>query len=540
MEMDEESSMAGEVEPSLAPARPSLPPESGAPRVARLARNAIANLLRLGASWLAVLLVPPVLVRSLTHSQYSTWMLVLQLTAYSTIFDGALQMSVSRFVARAFWAKNWDSLGETLSSITVLFTIASAVVLGGIVVLALVMGDFFHSIPAPLLGEAKMALVIVGGALALVFPGSALAGLSLGMEKNKINAIAGSVARLVGAGGTVWAAFHHQGLVRMAMWVALGTFLQPGIYFFWTVREGMWSFFRVRLVRLQRAREFMGFCSAALVSQVGTLLITGLDVPIVAAWDFAATGFYAIAAMVSSMLTVPYGAVLSTLIPMLSSRTTDESAESMGRVLFRTTRLSTALLLWIGVPLMIGMPLFLRLWVGADYAAHTLILGEILVAAQLVRMTVLPYCMIGFTAGEQKKMLVSPGVEAVVNVVLSVLLVRPMGATGVAVGTLIGAFVGIGLHFWNSMAYTRSMAFRKRDLLFHGILQPVAWALPVAAVCATLFQLSASTAPRLLLLAVCVAALAMIFWKAVLQPEDRAILRSASAHLFPLFSRAQG
>ncbi|MGB7190598.1 MAG: oligosaccharide flippase family protein [Acidobacteriaceae bacterium] len=532
--------MASEIETPPASARPPLPPESGAPRVARLAKNAFANLMRLGASWLVVLLVPPVLVRSLTHSEYSTWMLVLQLTAYSTIFDSSLQMSVSRFVARAFWAEDWELLGETMSSITLLFFITSAVVLGGIVVVALVMGRFFHSIPTPLLGEAKLALVIVGGALAIVFPASSMAGLSLGIEKNQVNAIAGSVSKLAGAAGTIWAAFHHQGLVRMAMWVALGFFLQPAIYLFATVRQGLWEFFSVRLVRVQRAWEFIGFCSAAMVSQVGTLLITGLDIPIVAAWDFSSTGYYAIAAMVGSMLTVPYGAVLSTLIPVLSSRTAGESPESMGRVLFRTTRLSMALLLWIAIPLMIGMPLFLRLWVGADYAMHTLVLGEILVAAQLVRLTLLPYGIIGFSAGEQKKMLVSPGVEAIVNVALSILLVRPMGATGVAVGTLIGAFVGIGLHFWNSMAYTRSMAFRKRDLLFQGILQPVAWALPVAAVCATLFPIAASTAPRLLLLAASVVALAVIFWKAVLQPEDRAILSMAGAHLFPLFSRAQG
>lgn len=508
--------------------------------MARLAKNAMANLMRLGASWLVILLVPPVLVRSLTHSEYATWMLVLQLTAYSTIFDSSLQMSVSRFVARAFWAEDWNLLGETISSITLLFLFASAVVLGGIVVLALVMGQFFHSIPPALMGEARLALLIVGGSLAIVFPASSMAGLSLGIERNQINAIAGSVSKVVGAAGTVWAAFHHQGLVRMALWMAVGILMQPAIYLFAIVRQGLWSFFSARLVRVKRAWEFSRFCSAALASQLGTLLVTGLDIPIVAAWDFSNTGYYAIAAMVASMLTVPYGAVLSTLVPVLSSRTAGESPESMARVLFRTTRLSVALLLWIAVPLMIGMPLFLRLWVGADYATHTLALGEILVGAQLVRLTLMPYCMIGFSAGEQSKMLIAPGVEAVVNVALSLLLVRSMGATGVALGTLIGTFVLIALHFWNSMAHTHSMAFRKRDLLLHGILPPVAWALPVAVACATLFLFTASTSLRLLLLGGCVAVLALIFWKAVLEPEDRSLFRSAGGHLFPLFSRAEG
>lgn len=521
-------------------AAPSLPPESGAPRVARLARNAIANLLRLGASWLVILLVPPVLVRSLTHSEYATWMLVLQIAAYSTIFDSALQMSVSRFVARAFWASDWDLLGETISSITLLFTLASTVVLGGIVVLALVMGHFFHSIPPALMYQAKWSLIIVGGAMAIVFPASSLAGLSLGIEKNQVNAIAGSASKLIGAAGAVWAALHHEGLVRMALWTSLGIFVQPAIFLLATIRQDLWSFFSPRLIRMKHAWEFGRFCSAALVAQVSGLFIAGLDLPIVAAWDFSNAGYYAIAIIVSNMLVVPYGAVFSTLIPIISSRSAAESPESMGRVALRTTRLSTALMLWIAIPLMIGMPLFLRLWVGKEYALNTLLLGEVLLAANLVRLTLMPYSMVGFSAGEQNKMLVSPGVEAAVNVAFSLLLVRSMGAAGVAVGTLIGSFFGVGLHFWNSMAHTRSMSFKKTELLFQGILQPLAWSLPVAIACAVLFFLAGSIGIKLLVLAAAVVALAFVFWKAVLKSEDRTMFRLASGHLLPFSRRAEG
>lgn len=519
---------------------PALPADSGAPRFARLARNAMANLLRLGASWLVILVVPPILVRYLTHPEYSTWMLVIEITAYSTIFNSSLQMSVSRFVARAFWAEDWKMLGEILSSITLLFTGAALIVLGLLALVALEMGRFFHSIPGGLLGEAKWALIIVGGSLAIVFPAISMAGLSLGIEKNKINAIAGAVSKVIGAAGTIFAALHHDGLVRMALWTSIGIFLQPLIFWIATVRQGLWTFFSARLIRMKRAWEFSRFCSAALASQIGNILITGLDVPIVAAWDFSNTGYYAIAAIVSNMLAVPYSAVLSTLIPLLSSRTASESPETMGRMLIRTMRIATALLLWIAVPLMIGMPLFLRLWVGKEYAAHTLILGEILTAAVLVRLSVMPYGMTGFSAGEQGKMLVSPGIEAVVNVTISIILVHRIGAVGVALGTLIGAFVGIALHFWNSMAYTKSMSFRKTEFLVRGMLAPLAWALPVAAVSATLFFIAASTGLRILVLAACAAALPLVFWKVIPGEEDRTLIRLAFGHLFPRLSRAEG
>ena len=57
-----------------------------------------------------------------------------------------------------------------------------------------------------LVGGELVGGALVGGALAVVFPASSLAGLSLGIEKNQINAIAGSASKLLGAAGTVWAA----------------------------------------------------------------------------------------------------------------------------------------------------------------------------------------------------------------------------------------------------------------------------------------------------------------------------------------------
>lgn len=519
-------------------------PEAGAQatprRIARLARNAVANLLRLGASWIILLIVPPILVRCLTHPEYATWMLVLQLTAYTTLFDGALQMSVSRFVARATFDHDFALLAETLSSITLLFVVAACLVLAAMAALALLMPHFFHAIPAALMQEARASLLIVGGALAIAFPASALAGLTLGMEQNHINAIAGGLSKLFAATGAIWAALHHQGLVRMALWTAVGILAQPVVYVIVIAHRRLWPLFSPALLRARRAWEFIRFCSASLASQLSLLFISGLDLPIVAAFDFKHAGFYAVAITAGNMAVVPYGAVLSTLVPMISSKTAAESPQRMGEILLRTTRLSTALLAWFTLPLMIGMPVLLRLWVGADYAAHTLVIGELLAAALLVRFTVHPYGLIGFTAGEQNRMLVSPAVESAVNLLLSLLLVRHLGAVGVAIGTLIGAFVGVALHFWNSMPRTRSMEFSRSKLLVNGILIPIGWALLVALPGAWILHNMTAIYGELLLLAAFAIALAIVFWKMVLHSEDRRLIHQAAGHFIPAFSHAQG
>jgi O-antigen/teichoic acid export membrane protein len=517
----------------LTPVSPAASTVHVAARLARLAKMAASNLARLGAAWLIVLVVPPLLVRLLDRPAYATWMLVLQLGAYATLLDGGLQLAVGRFVARAERRNDRAYLGEVISSAAALFTMVAAIVCVAMVILAGQLGHFFHSIPASILPEATKALLLIGGSLGLSFPFSALAGFYLGLEKNQVNAIAGSVSKLVGAAGTVWAAAHHQGLVVMALWTAVGTVVQPVVFLAMGMRMRIYLLLRARLVRMHTIVEFGRFCSAMIVSQLGMLLISGLDLPIVAAFDFHNLGYYALAATVSNVLIVPHSAILSTLIPMMSGMSLDERAERMGQLLVRTTRFATILLTLVTVPLMIGMPLLLRLWVGPEYARHTLLFGELLVAAQLIRMTLMPYAVMGFSAGEQGRMLISPTVESLVNLAGSLILAHRMGAVGVALGTLFGALVGVALHFWNSMPKTRSILFSRADLLWLGILRPVAWASGPAIFLACVLPLVHPAAVKILFLLATSLIMSILFWKRELQVEDRTAIRHLQLRLLP-------
>ena len=495
-------------------------------RLARLAGNSLANLARLGTGWIILLIVPPLLVRELDSASYAAWMLVLQIGAYATVFDGGLQLAIGRFVARAEHADEPAYLSKLLSSAGVLLSGVAVIVCVGVAMLSGHLESVFRSIPHAIAHQAAMALLIVGGALSVAIPSSVLAGLCLGLEKNHINAAASGGSKLAATAGTLWAAFHHQGLVTMALWTAAGTMVQPIIFVLASHRFGALTLLKIRHVSLDCIREFGAFGSATMASQFSMLLISGLDLPVVAAYDFGNAGYYALAITVCNMLVVPHGAVLSTMVPMLSSMSAVQEPESMGRALLRATRLATALLVLVATPLMAGLPVLLRLWVGADYARHILPLGELLIGAQFVRLTMMPYSLTGFSAGEQSRMLVSPAVESMVNLGCSLVLVRSMGAAGVAVGTLIGAVVGVVLHFAVSMAKTRSIAIGKWTLLRQGILQPIGWALAPTVSLALILPLVHVDAMKLALLAGTVVALAAVFWRWHLNADDRMAFES--------------
>ena len=262
------------------------------------------------------------------------------------------------------------------------------------------------------------------------------------------------------------------------------------------------------------------------------LLITGLDLPIVVAYDFSNASYYAVAVTISNMMVVPQGAILSTIVPMMSSMSVGRDwAERNGRVLLRTTRLATIMLALMTVPLIVGMQVILRVWVGNYYAQRSLLFGELLVFAQLVRLTLMPYTLIAFSMGEQGRTLISPIIESVVNLVASLALARSMGAAGVALGTLIGALTGVTLHFVTSMPRTTSMIFPRAKLLWTGILQPLCIALVPATVFAFLLPAESGMLGKIALICTCLVILIVTYWSSQLEVEDRVALRGIADQL---------
>jgi O-antigen/teichoic acid export membrane protein len=158
---------------------------------------------------------------------------------------------------------------------------------------------------------------------------------------------------------------------------------------------------------------------------------------------------------------------------------TQKSAREMGDLLARATRYTTILLLLTGLPLIVcGFPI-LRLWVGPDYARHTLNYLRILVFANVVRNLCAPYATMICATGRQGAATASAISEAVVNLGSSMYLASRFGAIGVAEGTVLGSFVGIALHFALSMHLTHeTIAISRSRLFLKGLLQPGVIALP--------------------------------------------------------------
>jgi len=445
----------------------------------KFSKNVSLSFARVAVNALIALVLPAYLTHRLPVAVYSAWVLILQLGAFVSFLDFGVQTGVAKFVAE-YDAKG-DEEGAGRYASAGLAIMAGAASLG--VVLSLILAwqvpRLFHNMPSGLFTEVRISVVLVGVSLSFGLFCSVFSSIFLGLQRYAIPMGILIANRGIYTCVVCAAVFFHGSIVTMAA----GTFLVNicgGV-----AQISAWRLaanrIRISLARLspEILRKVLGYCAVLAIWSAAMLCISGMDVTIVGHYAFSETGYYSLATLPANLLVLVISAALGPLLPAASALSTYRTSSEMGAILSRTTRYSTTLVLLAGLPLLVGGYPILRLWVGPVYARHSVWYLQILMLATMLRNLCLPYATIVIATGKQRLATASAVAEAVVNLASSVFLASKIGAIGVAVGTLLGAFVSVTMHFVLSMHYTHdTISISRAQLFLRGILRPALVSVP--------------------------------------------------------------
>ena len=447
-----------------------------------IAKNSVANLLRFAVSVLAAALLPPFLTRRLSHDMYAAWVLILQLGAYAAIFELGLQAAISKFVAQHHATQDHAGTSSVVSTATALLTASAALALTAVGILVWQVPHLFGQLTPPLVHQVRLGILLIGGATALALPTTALASSFQGVQRYNVPMIIGGGSQALSTLAIIIAVFYHSSLVVMGACVAAIT-LAAGL-----VQIAAWRRYLAHIritvsgVTRRMTRTIFNYCAAMSVSSFAMLLISGLDTVIVGHFDFKQTGFYAVAASLTNFVILTAGNVFNPLLPATSELAALGDRAAVASLTLRSTRFSAVLLVLTGLPLLLYGDPILSLWVGADYARNSILFLEILTIANMIRLSMLPYALVVAGNGLQRYGWIAAIGEAVVNFALSIALGYRFGAVGVALGTLAGGIVSVGLHLSYTMRYTQvAIPVRRVEFVLHGLARPFACALPLFA-----------------------------------------------------------
>ena len=483
-------------------------------------KNATSNLFRLAGAGIVALLLPPFLVRMLPTETYGTWVLLLQLTMYVNYLDFGISTAVARFVAHAEELNDFEQRDGIVSTAFVMLVLAATLGLVLMVLLAWQMPHIFRQMPLALWRPAQVGFVLMGGSFALGLPLSVISAVFIGMQRNEIPAALAIANKFAMALFVVSVVSKQYGIAVMGAAVALANLLSYGgaivVWRIWAKR------IRIRIAFASRlwARQIGGYSATLLIWMAGMLLVAGLDLIVVGVFDYKATAYYGLAATLTNFVTQAQGAIFAALLPASAVLGARGDGERLAAMLVASTRYGMLILLAMAIPLIVGGHWILRFWAGAEYAQHSTVILQVLVIANVIRLCALPYATLLLGTGQQGRVIASPLAEGITNLIASVVGAYWFGAIGVAIGTLIGAFVSVGMHLFYNMPRTVVFSIDRAKLVKEGLLRPILCGLPFLLLLP--FRPAPDVGGHLSLFAIATLGAALLFWKYGLIGSERA------------------
>jgi O-antigen/teichoic acid export membrane protein len=490
-------------------------------------KNAVANVIRGGAAALVAIVLPPFLTRLMSLGAFNAWTLVLQLSAWVGYLDFGVQTAVGRFVAYANESGDSEQRDRIASTSLAALSAAAILAITGAVLAAFLLPQIFRQMPSALVPEARVALLLVASSLAIGLPASVFNGIFIGQQRNEVPAAIIAGSRTLGAVLQILVVERGGNLPWMGLAVAAVNLSSYLVQYLMYRRLAPTVRLSKRLVSAKAGVELFDYCLSLSVWSFAMLLVTGLDVVLVGYFQFEELAPYAVAATLITFLAGLQDAIFKALISPTAVLHANGNSSDLGRVVITATRYGTFLLLLTGLPLVFGAKSILTLWLGSAYAVRGAHILQLLVVANMIRYSATPYIITLIGAGQQHLVTVTPVLEGVSNLLASLVAGRMFGATGVALGTLFGAVVGISGNFFYNMPRTAGIAFRISDYLRDGLLRPAICALPLTAYMGVVQLADMSpTVTRYLWLVCALVATGFLTWSWGLVSSERERLRS--------------
>jgi O-antigen/teichoic acid export membrane protein len=446
----------------------------------KILKGSASNVARVLLSFVVAFVLPPLLVHRMPPAEYGAWVLILQCSGYMNLLDLGLQTAVGKFVAEHDALEDRKSSSHLLSSSFAVLCVTGLV--GGLVVvtIALRAPTLFHQMPAYLVGDFRIGLLAVGLSTAIALPFGAFLGVFTGLQRYGFPTGLAIASKILSSVTLAVLLLNHGTLLQLVWAIALFNVATALAQFAgWKRYARDRVDFGWHLVTRVASSRLMKYGGTLSLWSLAGLLISGLDIIIVGHFDFSNTGYYGIAASATNVMLMIVAGIFNPLLPAVSSLQAGQAHERIAWLTIESTRYCALLLCLFGLPLAFGAYPLLRLWVGHTYAIHCALFLDVLVLGNAIRQLGFPYSLVVMATGKQHLATFAGLAEAFVNVSVSLYLVQKIGAIGVAIGTVAGAFVGIALHLTVSMQYTRpAIPMSRRKFVMQGLTRPLLCLIP--------------------------------------------------------------
>jgi O-antigen/teichoic acid export membrane protein len=449
------------------------------------ASNIIGQAVILGVGFL----LAPFVLRKVGVSDYGLWILVSSLTGYASVLEFGISSAVIKYVAEYRTKGERAEMHALVSTALSLYTVLGMLAMLFSVAVALLLPQLINVAPGDQDKAVKLVL-LAGIGLGISIPATIIVGVLRGLQRFDLLNLLYIINTLLNAGATIAILLLGWGIVGVAAAAIPVTVLTqlPGL---WLVRRADpemrigWRGARRDLVRTVTSfsfKLFIGQVSRQLQSRTDELVIAGaLPVAFVTPYSFGRR--------LGEIPNQFANQFVRTLMPLASGLHAESDWKRLRRMYLASSRLALAISVPVAGILTVLAPTFLTLWIGPAYAAYWPIV-LVIAASSVVGISQYPAGAILQGMARHNILAVTALLNGLINLALSLILVRHLGLIGVALGTLAPTVLESLVIMPFSM---RLLRVRGSDLAREAFMPALAPLLPAVAI---LYALQSALRPH--------------------------------------------
>ena len=397
--------------------------------------NVVSSWGGLGVNIAVGFFVYPFILHHLGDDASGLWTLIYSFTGYYGIFDFGIRSSLIRYVSKFRATGDKDELTRLIN--TSLFTYACV---GLALLIPTTLGVFYvdrvFQIPASFSHDARVLFLMVGYATALGFPLGISGGILEGLQRFDLINWANISSTLLRAALIIYVLNHGLGLLS----VALITVSLP------LISSAALSVFAHRLLAISYGwkyvgwgtlRQVAGYGSVTFIIIVAARLRFKTDAIIIGTFlSAAAITHFTIGARLVDYAAEVVSSMAQIFTPMSSHYHATGNFDQLRRIFVAGNRACALIMFPMTVAFVVMGKSVIEAWVGPRYITSYIILLIVLIPSTFYEAQSTSNRLL-FGMSLHRSLAYVVLLEGIANVILSIVLVRPLGIVGDALGTAI-------------------------------------------------------------------------------------------------------
>ena len=399
-------------------------------------KNVGSNWIALATDVLIGFFLSPFILHRLGDAAFGIWVLIFSITGYYGLFDLGIRSSLVRYVSKAKATGDMEYATRVINTSLFSYTCIGVVAFLITIALSASVDSIFHIDPQ-FHATARWLLLMVGSAVSLGFPLGISGGVLEGLQRFDVASLTRIVQTLLKATLIVIFLSHGYGLLTVAFITVTLPILSALVCSVIALRILP---VRIALSYVDREtfREIARYSGLMLIMIVSSRLRFRTDAIVIGTFlSSVAITFFNIGARIVDYAGEVVEALAQLFVPMSSHSDATGNASRLRLILIAGNRFCAFIIFPICALLVILGKSVIEVWVGKRYVAQSypILLLMLVPSTLMLCQGASGRLLVG--TGRHRSWAVMTLVEGIANVVLSILLIRPYGIIGDALGTAI-------------------------------------------------------------------------------------------------------